>query len=126
MRRGRRSSLRIFATTGFVMALLTKSVTAVLPAALLVILWWQRGRLTWVREVRPLAPWFAVAVASGLLTSWVEQRFIGAAGSEFSLNLLERGLLAGRVVCRGAWAFVSGLPRWSRASNMAACAVRTV
>ena len=40
----------------FVLALLTKTVTATLPAALLVVLWWQRGRLSWRRDVLPLVP----------------------------------------------------------------------
>src|SRR5690242_7318041 len=31
----------------FVMALMSKTVTATLPAALLVIFWWQRGRIGW-------------------------------------------------------------------------------
>jgi protein O-mannosyl-transferase len=38
----------------FVLALLSKSVTATLPAVLLVILWWRNGRLDWKRDVRPL------------------------------------------------------------------------
>ncbi len=40
----------------FVCALLSKSVTATLPAALLVVFWWQRGRLDRKRDVLPLAP----------------------------------------------------------------------
>ena len=79
-------------------ALLTKTVTATLPAALLVVFWWQRGRLGWRRDVAPLIPWFALAAAGGLLTSWVERRLIGAQGAEFDLTLLQRCLLAGRVV----------------------------
>src|SRR5881628_867906 len=38
----------------FVAAILTKSVTATLPAALLVIVWWSRGKLSWERDVVPL------------------------------------------------------------------------
>ena len=40
----------------FVCALLSKTVTASLPAALLLVLWWQRGRLDWRRDVLPLVP----------------------------------------------------------------------
>ena len=40
----------------FVLGLLSKTVTATLPAALLVVFWWQRGRLAWKRDVLPLAP----------------------------------------------------------------------
>jgi tetratricopeptide (TPR) repeat protein len=103
----------------FGLALLSKSVTATLPAALLVIFWWRRGRLSWRRDVLPLAPWFALGAATGLLTAWVERKFIGAEGAVFSLSLLQRGLLAGRVVCfylgKVLWpaplSFV--YPRWS-------------
>jgi tetratricopeptide (TPR) repeat protein len=81
----------------FVMALLTKSVTATLPATLLLIFWWQRGRLSIRQDVIPLLPWFALALASGLFTSWIERTVVGAVGAPFDLTLVERGLLAGRI-----------------------------
>ena len=98
--RGRPAGARMYAlaTLLFVAALLTKSVTATLPAALLVVFWWQRGRLTWKHDVLPLVPWFAVAIASGLFTMHVEHTLIGAQGSNFDLTFLQRLLLAGRVV----------------------------
>lgn len=83
----------------FVLALLTKTVTATLPAALLVVFWWQRGRLELRRDVAPLAPWFCLGAASGLFTAWMEHSFIGAQGADFLLGPVERVLLAGRVVC---------------------------
>lgn len=91
----------------FACALLTKTVTASLPAALLVVFWWKRGRpdarergrhIAWKRDVLPLVPWFVVAAASGLFTAWVERHLIGAEGSEYNLDLLQRALLAGRVI----------------------------
>ncbi|HEY1755437.1 MAG TPA: tetratricopeptide repeat protein [Bryobacteraceae bacterium] len=94
----RRRSFYLAATGLFVAALLTKSVTATLPAALLVILWWQRGRLDWKRDGMPLLPWFALAVPMGLFTAWVERTFIGARGAVFDLTLTQRILLAARVV----------------------------
>ena len=102
----------------FVMALLTKSVTATLPAALLVVLWWEKGALSWRRDVIPLSPWLALSAASGLLTSWIERTIGGAQGAAFDLGLLERCLLAGRVL----WFYLGKLlwpahlaliyPRW--------------
>ncbi len=83
----------------FVLALLTKTVTATLPPALLVIFWWQRGRLEWKRDVRPLVPWFGLGATAGLFSAWVERTFIGAHGADFALSMLERSLLAGRVIC---------------------------
>ena len=81
----------------FVCALLTKTVTATLPAALLLVLWWQRGRLAW-RDVLPMVPWLVVAAAAGAFTAWFEHQIIGAKGEPFALTLVERVLLAGRVI----------------------------
>lgn len=89
----------VLALACFILALLTKTVTATLPAALLVLFWWQRGRLDWRRDVRPLLPWFALSLGAGLFTAWMERKFIGAEGADFTLHFLERLLLAGRVVC---------------------------
>ncbi len=82
----------------FVLALGSKTVTATLPAALLILAWWRRGRLSWPRDVRPLVPFFALSVAAGATTAWVERTFIGATGVEFQLSAIERVLLAGRAV----------------------------
>lgn len=87
-----------FATLFFVLALLSKSVTATLPAALLVVVWWKRGTISWRRDVVPLLPWFALGIAAGLYTAWVERRYVGAEGAAYDLSLLQRCLLAGRVV----------------------------
>ncbi len=107
------------ATLWFVAALLTKSVTATLPAALLVIAWWRRGRLSWRADVRPLLPWFVLGAAAGLFTAWFERVGIGAQGADFGLDAVERALLAGRVV----WFYLGKLvwpvglvffyPRWT-------------
>lgn len=94
----RRPARYVCATFFFVAALLTKTVTATLPAALLVVAWWRRGKLSWRGDVLPLLPWFALGVGAGLFTIWFERTGIGAEGADFNLSLLERGLLAGRVV----------------------------
>jgi len=115
----RRGRPYFFATGFFLLALLTKSVTASLPAALLVVFWWRRGRIEWKRDVRPLLPWFVAGLASGLFTAWVERRFIGAEGADFSFTFLQRLLLAGRatVFYLGKLVWPSDLifiyPRWS-------------
>src|SRR5580700_9103327 len=96
--RTRRRSSYLWAFGLFLCALLTKSVTATLPAALLVVFWWKRGRLDLRRDVRPLLPWFAIAAAAGLFTAWVERTYIGAKGTDFALTWTQRFLLAGRVI----------------------------
>jgi len=115
----RRPSRYAVAILWFVAALLTKTVTATLPGALLVIAWWRRGRLSWRGDVVPLLPWLVLGVASGLGTAWMEKHDIGAVGSDFSLSVIERGLLAGRIF----WFYLGKLiwpvgltffyPRWN-------------
>ena len=80
----------------FIGALLSKTVTATLPAALLVVFWWKHGRLRWRHDVVPLLPFFVLGAAAGLFTAWVEQHFIGAQGHGFQFSILERGIIAGR------------------------------
>jgi len=94
----RRGSLYAGALSLFVLAILTKSVTVTLPAALLVVLWWQRGSLRWREDVVPLVPFFVIGVAAGLGTIWVEREYIGASGPAFDFTLIERGLIAGRAI----------------------------
>jgi tetratricopeptide (TPR) repeat protein len=102
----------------FLAAILSKSVTATLPAALLVILWWKRGKLSWNRDVLALIPWFAAAIGGALFTAWVERSFVGAQGQDFSLTATQRVLIAGRDI----WFYLQKLiwpsnlmfiyPRW--------------
>jgi tetratricopeptide (TPR) repeat protein len=82
----------------FGLALLSKTVTATLPAALLVVVWWQRGQVRWREDVRPLVPFGVLGIGAGLLTAWVERTQIGAEGAAFHFTLVERGLIAGRVI----------------------------
>ena len=118
----RRPSFYWFAFGIFILALLTKSVTATLPAALLVVIWWREGRLSWKRDFAPLFPWLVLGAASGLFSGWVERTYVGARGAEFTLNALERCLLAGRAT----WFYLGKLlwpanlifiyPRWNVSS----------
>jgi len=82
----------------FVLALLSKTVTASLPAGLLVVFWWQRGKIDRRRDVMPLVPFFALGLVSGLLTAWVERTYIGAIGSAYALTPVDRVLVAGRAL----------------------------
>ena len=101
----------------FALALSSKTVTATLPAAMLLIFWWQRGGLGWRRDVLPLLPFFAFGSIAGCLTAWAERK-LGAEGRLFDFGLLERFLIAGRVV----WFYLAKLlwpvdlifiyPRW--------------
>ena len=99
----RRKSRYFLAAGFFVLALLSKTVTATLPAALLLVLWWRHGRIGVKRNFLPLLPWLVLGVAAGLFTAWVESTYIGAHGGDFSLTFLQRVLLAGRAV----WFYLS-------------------
>jgi protein O-mannosyl-transferase len=102
----------------FAAGLMSKSVIATMPGALLVIFWWKRGRLSLKRDICPLVPFFVAGAGFGLFTAWVEERLIGAQGSEYNYTLIERGLIAGRVI----WFYLGKLfwpaelvfvyPRW--------------
>jgi len=102
----------------FVLALLSKSVTATLPVVILIIVWWREGRLSWQRDVRPLVPLAVLAIAAGVTTVLVERWFIGAQGADFAYSFIDRTLIAGRV----SWFYLESLvwpvslsfnyPRW--------------
>jgi len=116
----RRRAKRTYAAAAllFLFALGSKTVTATLPAALLVVFWWARGRLDRRRDVAPLLPFLATGVAAGLFTAWVERAYIGATGTAFDLTFVERALVAGRAI----WFYLGKLlwpfglaftyPRW--------------
>jgi hypothetical protein len=82
----------------YLLAILSKSVTATLPGALLVIAWWKRGRLGLRQDVLPLVPFFALGLAFGLITAHAESVWVGAGGAGYDLSALQRSLLAGRVI----------------------------
>lgn len=86
------------ATLLFVMAVLSKTVTATLPAALLVIFWWKRGTLSWRRDIAPLLGWLVLGMLGGILTAWLERKQIGAEGNDFVMSFPQRLVLCGRVI----------------------------
>jgi tetratricopeptide (TPR) repeat protein len=81
----------------FLAALLSKTVTCLLPVALLVILWWKNDALR-RRDLLPLAPFFLLGAAGGLLTPWLEVHHVKAVGSAFDYSFVERVLIAGKAL----------------------------
>lgn len=114
----RRRSVYLTAFGLFAVGLLAKTVIASLPAALLLVFWWKRGRLSWKQDVQPLLPFFVLGAGAGLFTAYVERTYIGAEGAAFELSWVERVLLAGRAI----WFYLGKLawpadlifiyPRW--------------
>ncbi len=114
----------VLALVLFCLSMCGKTATATLPAALLVVAWWQRGRLEWKRDVQPLLPWLVLGAAAGIFSSWVERNHLGGAGlgakgAEFDLSPVGHVLLAGRAI----WFYLGSLvwpfdlnfiyPRWA-------------
>ena len=116
-RRHRRRWQYAAACALFVCALLSKTVTATLPAALVLLVVWKRGRVIG-RDVWPLVPLFAVGVSMGLVTVWLERHHVGAQGMDWQLSALQRIVIAGRAL----WFYLGKLvwptnltfiyPRW--------------
>ena len=101
----------------FLCALLSKTVTCSLPAVIVLLTWWKRGRVE-KRDFLPLIPLFALGATLGFLTTWMEKHHVGARGTEWTLTFLDRWLVAGRAL----WFYASKLfwprkltfiyPRW--------------
>ena len=115
----RRAGLYAGAFIIFVLAILAKSVTGTLPVVLLVLFWFTRGRLDIRRDVRPLVPFLLAGTVMAIVTTFMERAYIGATGSAFNLNVLERTMLAGRAatfyLVRVFWPspLIFVYPRWT-------------
>lgn len=101
----------------FLAALLSKTVTCSLPAALLLVCWWKKGRVQW-GDIRPLLPFFVLGAGLGLLTAGMEKYHVGAQGADWSFTFADRCLIAGRALWFYAGKLVWPLqltfiyPRW--------------
>jgi tetratricopeptide (TPR) repeat protein len=84
----------------FLAALFSKSVTFSFPVAVLLIVWWKRGRLRWPNVIS-LIPFFVAGIAMGFVTSIIEHEHVGASGAniiELRFTILQRLMIAGRAV----------------------------
>jgi Flp pilus assembly protein TadD len=79
----------------YVAALLSKTATSILPVAIVLILWWKRGRVE-RKYLAPILPFLALAIGFGAFTLWLEKFEKGAFGWEFAVPFPERLLVAGR------------------------------
>ena len=114
----RRMSLYLWSLGLFVLAMLSKPVTVTLPGALLVIFWWQRGRLSWKKDVLPLLPFFLLGAVGAIFTIWTQHFITGTDVPHFANPALERVLIAGKAI----WFYLGKLfwpanlifiyPRW--------------
>lgn len=117
--RERRSrALHAVAVFLFALALLSKSAIVVLPAILLLVVYWKDGRLA-PRELLSITPFFLLAIPSAIVTSFVEHTFVRARGADWAFGPVERLLVASRAFWfhLGKLALPRGqcfiYPRWS-------------
>ncbi len=107
----------------FVCALLCKTVSASLPAAILLLVYLQAGRIR-IRNVLPLIPYFLVGLLLSINTAYLERTHVKAVGADWTFassrsgEIVARCLIAGRAV----WFYLAKLfvplrlsfeyPRW--------------
>ena len=73
----------------FLLALLSKTSTVMLPFVLLGCVWWQRGRVT-LRDLWRASPFFALALAFGLMSVWHQVHGAMAGGTVQTENVWAR------------------------------------
>jgi tetratricopeptide (TPR) repeat protein len=102
----------------YLLALSAKTTACTLPAALFLILWLQKKRISWER-IFQVIPFLVLGIASGLLAIWWERYHQGTSRAIFTfLSPIERLLVASRAI----WFYLSKLtwpsnltfiyPRW--------------
>src|SRR5258708_7551009 len=121
---GHSRALYVGAVISFVLALLSKTVTSVLPIIALILVWYRRGRISRA-DIVPLLPFFMIGSAMAAMTIWVERTLVGAAGEPFLLSAGARVIIAGQAF----WFYLGKLvwpyplmfiyPRWEISSQTA-------
>lgn len=81
----------------FLLALLSKTSTVMLPVVLLGCAWWRRGRLE-RRDFLSTAPFFLLALGLGCATVWFQARVIAAGDPVQTENFFGRLALAGKAI----------------------------
>ncbi len=88
----------------FLCALLSKTVTCSLPAAILVLVWWKLGRVS-KAHIRALLPFFVLGLGMAMLTTWLERNHVLAQGVDWELSFFQRILIASRAI----WFYFSSI-----------------
>ena len=107
----------------FSAALLSKSVTASLPVAIVLMMLWRGDRLS-VSRLWPLAPMLLMGAIAGLHTGYLEQTRVGAVGPDFEFSFLERILIASHAILfypwklALPWPLMFTYPRWEIGTDM--------
>src|SRR5438128_10461709 len=101
----------------FVVAVLSKPSTVMLPVVIALCVWWRRGRIRW-RDLATLVPFALISALASVWTIWEQKFHSGAIGSEWAQLWPERLIIAGRAI----WFYLGKLvwldplifiyPRW--------------
>jgi Flp pilus assembly protein TadD len=102
----------LLSLAAFILALLSKTTTVMLPVVLLLWAWWRQGRLT-RSDVLRVVPFFALSLAFGLMSIWFQSH--GA----FTTEKVQSENPLGRLVGAG-WAvwFYLGKLLWPAGLNL--------
>src|ERR1700677_1473057 len=86
-----------------------KTAVSFLPVTLLLVVWWQRERMT-RRDLLSLIPMLGISVGMGAFTIYIERHAGGASGADFTIGFLDRVLISGR----SFWFYLGKLvwPHW--------------
>lgn len=115
--RARTWSWYALALVCYALALSSKTTACTLPAALLIVLWFRKQRITLTR-IAQVIPFVVLGLAMGAVTIWWERYHQGTRGAMFSMPVIERVLVASRAI----WFYLGKLiwpakltfiyPRW--------------
>src|SRR5439155_17328867 len=101
----------------FVVAILSKPSTVMLPAVIALCVWWRRALVRW-SDLASLVPFALISALASVWTIWEQKFHSGATGSESAQLWPERLIIAGRAI----WFYLGKLmwpdplifiyPRW--------------
>ena len=84
------------ALVAFIAALLAKTLVCTFPAAMLIVLWWKRGRLPW-RDAIAMIPFFFFGFALAAITAWEEHHDMIRGGSaDLLFSPAQRAIIVGK------------------------------
>jgi tetratricopeptide (TPR) repeat protein len=106
----------------FVLAIMSKPSTVMLPGVLALCVWWRRGRIRW-RDIANLIPFVLISALASAWTIWEQKFHSGASGAEWAQTWPDRLIIAGRAI----WFYLGKLlwphplifiyPRWEISSS---------
>src|SRR5436190_2999596 len=106
----------------FVLAIMSKPSTVMLPGVLALCVWWRRGRIRW-RDIANLIPFVLISALASAWTIWEQKFHSGASGAEWAQTWPDRLIIAGRAI----WFYLGKLlwphplifiyPRWDISSS---------